>query len=101
MADFDKDYYNNLLKKYYNYNILGIDLFIFIVNFALFLSHHGFLSSLFLILFLICFIISKYACDVGIGEIYDKSNKMFDIVEYINFILYVITIINIVFRGII
>ena len=101
MADFDKDYHNNLLKKYYNYNILGIDLFVFIVNFALLLINHGFLSSLSLILFLICFVISKYACDSGIGEDYNKSNKMFDIVENINFILYILTIYNIGFRGIV
>jgi len=95
MSDFDEESYVGLLNKYYNYNILGLDLFIFIINILLFIIN-PIVSGLCLILQLISFIISKEACDLGIGKKYDKSGPLFDIVYGINISIYILTIVNII-----
>ena len=95
MSNFNDKQYVKLLTKYYDYNILALDIFVFVVNILLF-TINPIISGICLILQLITFIISKEACDFGIGHKYDESNKFFKVTFWINTLIYVFTIVNII-----
>lgn len=97
--DFTEDDYQNLLLKGYDYNQLGLDIIVFVLNILLFIFN-PILSAICLIILLITFYLSMVGHDKSLGKNYKLGNKLFDISDYLNNVCYILTIINLIFGAI-
>ena len=93
--DFTEKDYKELLVEGYDYNQLGLDIIAFVLNIFL-LIFSPFLAKISLILLIIAFILSLNGHDISLGKNYDLGNKLFDISNFCNYTVYILTIINLI-----
>lgn len=93
--DFTEDNYQNLLLKGYDYNQLGLDIIVFVLNILLFIFN-PIISAICLIILLITFYLSKVGHDKSLGKNYKLGNMLFDTSDCLNNMCYLLTIINLI-----
>jgi hypothetical protein len=97
--DFEEEDYVEILLKGYDYNQLGLDIIIFVLNVLLFIFN-PILSAICLVLYLVTFYLSMVGHDKSLGKNYKLGNKLFDISDFLNNIVYILTIINLILGAI-
>lgn len=97
--NFTEGDYVNMLLKGYDYNQLGLDIIVTILNILLFIFN-PILSATCLILTVTTFYLSMVGYDKSLGKNYKLGNKLFDISDFINNIVYILTIINLIIGAI-
>lgn len=97
--DFQEEDYTEILLKGYDYNQLGLDIMAFSLNILLFIFN-PILSTICLVLHLVTFYLSMVGHDKSLGKNYKLGNKLFDISDFLNNIVYILTIINLILGAI-
>lgn len=97
--DFQEEDYTEILLKGYDYNQLGLDVMAFSLNILLFIFN-PILSAICLILMFTTFYLSMVGHDKSLGKNYKLGNKLFDISDFLNNIVYILTIINLILGAI-
>lgn len=97
--DFTEDDYQNLLLKGYDHNQLGLDIMAFSLNILLFIFN-PILPAICLILMFITFYLSMVGHDKSLGKNYKLGNKLFELSEFFNIIVYILTIVNLILGAI-
>ena len=93
--DFKEEDYTEILLKGYDYNQLGLDIMAFSLNILLFIFN-PILPAICLILMFTTFYLSMVGHDKSLGKNYKLGNKLFDISDFLNNIVYILTIINLI-----
>ena len=93
--DFTEEDYKQILIKGYDYNQLGLDIIVFVLNIFL-LIFSPILAKISLILLIITFILSMVGHDVSLGKYYALGNKLFNISTLLNYAVYIFTIITLI-----
>ena len=93
--DFTEEDYKQILIKGYDYNQLGLDIIAFVLNILLFIFN-PILAKISLILLIITFLLSLKGHDISLGKNYELGNKLFDISTFCNYVVYILTIINLI-----
>lgn len=93
---FDKEEYGKLNTQLHKDNGKALDMMCFVINAIFLLFQTTILVKSTLILMLIGFLVSMKGNDLAIGEDYETSNKLFNVSDFINVLVVVLTIITIV-----
>ena len=97
--DFEEENYTEILLKGYDYNQIGLDIMAFSLNILLFIFN-PILSAICLILMFITFYLSMVGHDKSLGKNYKLGNKLFDISDFLNNIVYILTIVNLILGAV-
>lgn len=97
--DFQEEDYTEILLKGYDYNQLGLDIVAFVLNIVLFIFNPV-LSAICLIIHMVTFYLSMVGHDKSLGKNYELGNKLFDISDFLNSFVYILTIINLILGAI-
>ena len=97
--DFEEENYTEILLKGYDYNQLGLDILVLVLNILLFILN-PILSAICLTFHMTTFYLSMVGHDKSLGKNYKLGNKLFDISDFLNNIVYILTIINLILGAI-
>ena len=97
--DFQEEDYAEILLKGYDYNQIGLDILVTVLNILLFIFN-PILSAICLVLHLVTFYLSMVGHDKSLGKNYELGNKLFDISDFLNNIAYILTVINLILGAI-
>lgn len=97
--NFTEEQYTEILLKGYDYNQLGLDIMAFSLNILLFIFN-PILPAICLILMFITFYLSMVGHDKSLGKNYELGNKLFELSEFFNIIVYILTIVNLILGAV-
>ena len=97
--DFDEENYTEILLKGYNYNQIGLDILVLVLNILLFILN-PILSAICLTLHMVTFYLSMVGHNKSLGKNYKLGNRLFDISDFLNSFVYILTIINLILGAI-